>query len=145
MHKVIEKFIDILREPVNDDRSYVRVEEVLQDKFGYCAGGVLCDLMAEEYPYKYSWDTDVELEYMFLDNSGEETSSSIPSSVFSDVGFPHFIDNDDFISKVLLKSEKPILAESKWLDIETMNDAGIKWNEIADIVEHVARKTECTK
>ena len=156
MHKVIEQFVDSLRDPVNveKERFYYKQRHALRNEFGHCAGGVLCDLMSKEYPDKYSWSvTGSDEGFSFKVKHGFDSNATVPEDVNKDCGIPRIFIVDKEIKKMLEAADFPpgyydhILSDNGIdfryegrVDLETMNDLGLDWSVIADIVEHVARK-----
>ena len=164
MNEILKEFVDTLRDPHNPEkgRSYASHTGSLRHSWMdncYCAGGILCDILVKRFTDKYYWVKDhsdkTKPVWMFtvksppelneLDMEDYATSANVPIIAFHD----HDLDLnlmsfhvDEEIMELLKEHNQnknnDCLELDSELDLYILNDSGVPWSTIADIVEVVA-------
>ena len=152
MNKIIKDFVDVLKDPEHkiQDRIYTPAKDLLRKGNCFCATGVLCDLLVQEYPIRYEWkkhspvylygeDEKRNDVYNFVDNIKKYQSSiRIPEYIFDELGIHIRIYRDREIGSLLDKYVPQTKLEIFYFgeQISVINDAGMPWSEISDVIEH---------
>ena len=146
MKRLAVRFLEALRDPLNKDKgfAYNRISNELKTSNGFCAGGILCDLMVQEYPEKYEWCESHDNKWSFVpvdtDLEHVQYDDPIPGWILSEIGLPLGSENGLFIND---KSRQDLVDHgmnnmedsSETTPITVLNDFDIPWSIIADVVE----------
>ena len=155
MNDLAVKFLEILRDPINKEleREYKRIKGFLKTEEGFCAGGILCDLISKKYP-EWKWISDGDEPFKLVKYVHGvrwprvvEYDDPIPDCILSEIGLPPGSDNRIFLSDRAINyiENHGMLfegQESKIFSIAMLNDSGVPWEVIADIFEDAIRENE---
>ena len=144
MNDLAKQFLDTLRDPINEDkgRNYGFARWTLKEgKCSFCVGGIMCDIAVGHDPDRYKWEYDkVEMEWAFLDTNDEREiryRSKIPEHILELFGIDVYIREFNEKQKLVLKP-----FSLSYREITIMNDRGIPWSAIADVIEIELLKKE---
>ena len=170
MNEIVKEFVDALRNPVDPDlgRNYQFHKKELRGGCagnGYCAEGILCDILVRRFPDRYNWnkvmgypempkDTfpaqeEEIFKFSMRDNDYLDgkygNGAAIPEKAMTENGIPisiYTIKVTDEISKIIWEAGDPVLSHNRGVTLASLNDRGTPWSSIADIVEIVHKSEE---
>ena len=148
MNQIIKEFIEALRDPVNEEkgRNYQLTKYILRKgDHCFCATGILGDILIKHNPELFSWSElsiggHINWNFSDIRDVNGLNIRNIPSIVMNENGIPISIDHSKEISKILEDSGHEEFG--KHLDIALLNDHGVPWTIIADILEYSLTNTE---
>ena len=152
MNDLAKQFIEILKNPVNKEKGirYEFAKSMLRKgNCRFCAGGIMCDLAVQNSDGRYVWEQDGLNQWLVVDNNFLEKGfesrsySEIPRSIYEMFGIYNlsFLLNNKQVN-LIQPHHYYRLHQDRIMSMTVMNDIGIPWSVIADVVEEEINKEE---
>ena len=148
---ILGEFLETLRDPVNPekDRNYKKVYGVLRVDDCFCAEGILADILVKRHPLRWEWKrsgvpviTEMHGDYgdgayWLVDKvqGSEYTMCVLPEVIYNGLWMPNRIVITEEIRKIISEYSDSYILGHHIFEIGALNDSGIPWEKIADIIE----------
>ena len=119
--EIKQKWLDALRSGEYEQTSGALKKVDDEGNYSYCCLGVLCDLVAPD-KWVSRENNDETIEFGFTFDSEYFEYGVLPRFIYEEVG---------------LSNNNPVIQDAKFVrkNIATLNDAGLTFTELADLIE----------